>query len=310
MKREVVTTSEKRTHTWASGRMPQTAMFRSILFLLASNSAIVRAIRRPVWRFFYTTSAKLIPEEFLVFMNLGFLDGADEEGDDSVRIADHLAARLYQATLAGVGLENRTVLEVGCGHGGGAAYLAGRYGPRMLIGVDLNRRHVALCRDKQKAPNLQFRRGDAEALPVDASSTDVVINIESSHCYPSRRRFIAEVARVLRPGGTFLLADIFILDGKSDTPEQVSSLLADEGFAIAECLEITGNVLEARDAVSRSTAFRSRVQERVPRVVVPVFEEAFFLSDTRNHVAMSEGHVQYWRWRATTPVRMSTQVAE
>jgi SAM-dependent methyltransferase len=35
-----------------------------------------------------------------------------------------------------------------------------------------------------------------------------VINIESSHCYPSLPRFLAEVARVLRPGGHFLYADL------------------------------------------------------------------------------------------------------
>jgi SAM-dependent methyltransferase len=39
-------------------------------------------------------------------------------------------------------------------------------------------------------------------------SFDAVINVEASHCYPSLPRFLAEVARVLRPGGHFLYADV------------------------------------------------------------------------------------------------------
>ena len=51
-------------------------------------------------------------------------------------------------------------------------------------------------------------RGDAENLPFPDQSFDAVINIESSHCYPRFPRFLAEVARVLRPGGHFLYADL------------------------------------------------------------------------------------------------------
>jgi ubiquinone/menaquinone biosynthesis C-methylase UbiE len=51
-------------------------------------------------------------------------------------------------------------------------------------------------------------QGDAENLPFDDESFDAVINIEASHLYPQLPRFLAEVARVLRPGGHFLYADL------------------------------------------------------------------------------------------------------
>jgi ubiquinone/menaquinone biosynthesis C-methylase UbiE len=43
--------------------------------------------------------------------------------------------------------------------------------------------------------------GDAENLPFPQVSFDAVINVESAHCYGSIERFLAEVHRVLRPGG-------------------------------------------------------------------------------------------------------------
>ncbi|GIS42930.1 MAG: hypothetical protein Ct9H90mP15_09700 [Candidatus Neomarinimicrobiota bacterium] len=40
-------------------------------------------------------------------------------------------------------------------------------------------------------------------MPFDNDSYDVIINVESSHCYPSIPQFLSEVKRVLKPGGFF-----------------------------------------------------------------------------------------------------------
>ena len=55
---------------------------------------------------------------------------------------------------------------------------------------------------------MDFVHGDAEKLPFPDQSFDAVINVESSGAYPHFSRFLAEVARVLRPGGHFLYADL------------------------------------------------------------------------------------------------------
>jgi ubiquinone/menaquinone biosynthesis C-methylase UbiE len=55
---------------------------------------------------------------------------------------------------------------------------------------------------------LEFVEGDAQNLPFPDESFDAVINIESSHFYPNFDQFLAEVKRVLRPGGFFLYADV------------------------------------------------------------------------------------------------------
>ena len=55
--------------------------------------------------------------------------------------------------------------------------------------------------------NLSFKVGDSENIPLEKSSVDIVINVESSHCYGSFSGFLKEVSRVLRPGGRFLFCD-------------------------------------------------------------------------------------------------------
>ena len=54
---------------------------------------------------------------------------------------------------------------------------------------------------------MRFEVGDAETLPFDAESFDIVTNLESSSCYPDVHAFYREVHRVLAPGGHFLYSD-------------------------------------------------------------------------------------------------------
>ena len=80
--------------------------------------------------------------------------------------------------------------------------------PGLLHGSGLQPgRHRFLPRRRTDVPGLDFVHGDAENLPFADESFDAVINVEASHAYPRLSRFLAEVARVLRPGGHFLYTD-------------------------------------------------------------------------------------------------------
>ncbi len=103
---------------------------------------------------------------------------------------------------------DKRVIEVGCGHGGGASYLMRTLHPASYTGLDLNRAAIAFCRKRHNLLGVDFVHGDAEKLPFSDQSFDAVVNLESSAAYPHFPRFLAEVARVLSPGGHFLYADL------------------------------------------------------------------------------------------------------
>jgi ubiquinone/menaquinone biosynthesis C-methylase UbiE len=144
-----------------------------------------------------------------VFLNLGYeedppmalpLQASDEP--------NRFYIQNYHRTATQVDLTDKRVLEVSCGHGGGASYLMRTLHPASYTGLDLNRAGIDLCRKRHQMPGLDFVCGNAENLPFPDQSFDAVINIEASHLYRRFPRFLAEVARVLRRGGHFLYADI------------------------------------------------------------------------------------------------------
>jgi ubiquinone/menaquinone biosynthesis C-methylase UbiE len=104
------------------------------------------------------------------------------------------------------------VLEIGCGDGGGAAIFSRTFAPSLYHGLDVDPAMLrAALRRRRGAFGQQtaFVRGDAEHLPYADDTFDAVVNFGIIHHLPDWRRGVAELARVLRPGGTFFFEEIY-----------------------------------------------------------------------------------------------------
>jgi SAM-dependent methyltransferase len=98
----------------------------------------------------------------------------------------------------------KEVLDVACGAGYGTAVLAA--GARRVVGVDRDAEAVAYARSRYAADNVEFREGDALALADPDDAYDAVVSFETIEHVPDQERFLAEVARVLRPDGVFVVS--------------------------------------------------------------------------------------------------------
>ena len=175
--------------------------------------------------------------------------------------------QLYHHVVGSVDLTGCTVLEVGSGRGGGASFIKRYLKPERMIGVDLSKNAVKLSGEMHRVEVLEFRVGDAENLPFDDGVVDAVINVESSHCYPSFEKFLAEVRRVLRPGGHFLYAD-FRERGKVEAWRRS---LRDSGLSLIRETDITANVFDALDQDNERKVVL--INRFVPRPLRPSFND-------------------------------------
>jgi len=180
------------------------------------------------------------------FMNYGFLD-ADAgpiELDPRYEIARY-PVQLYHHVASAVGVAGKDVVEVGCGRGGGAGYIAESLGPRSMTAIDLSPEAIEFAQHCHQSDNVLFLRGVAEALPLAAESVDVVVNVESSHCY-DMAKFLAEVGRVLKVGGHLSWTDTRLAHQLPDLDAEFHA----SGLELVEERDITEEVLAALAAVA------------------------------------------------------------
>jgi ubiquinone/menaquinone biosynthesis C-methylase UbiE len=198
--------------------------------------------------------------------------------------------QLYHHVASQVDLRGKDVIEVSCGHGGGASWITRTMKPAHYTGLDLNPAGIAFCRKRHVVNGLTFVQGDAQKLPFASASLDAVINVEASHCYPDFPGFLAEVARVLRPGGHLLYADFRFRDQWAEW----DSAIAAAPLELVQTRDIRPEVLRGMNV----NAARSEVLivERLPRFLHSLGRDFAGLPGARVYEALKSGELSYRSW--------------
>lgn len=162
--------------------------------------------------------ANMFYADNFIFMNDGFADLNNEgypiDFDEKMyALSNNYTKFLYQVNLykkslefSEIDLENKsqTIVDVGCGLGGGISFYKDFYNFEKCVGVDLTSRHIEIA--KSNNFNVDFYLASATKLPIKSNSVDVITSVESVDYYNPLSKFAKESFRVLKNTGTLIIS--------------------------------------------------------------------------------------------------------
>lgn len=140
--------------------------------------------------------------------------------------------------LSGLALGGKRILDIGCGTGGCARFIAEQYSPREIVGIDVEVTVVARATELAAAAGLgdvaTFVAVTPGPLPFADATFDIVFSKDSLLHIADKRALAEEIHRVLRPGGVFAASDWMAgSDGPGSAALQRYEELEGLGFGLA-----------------------------------------------------------------------------
>lgn len=260
--------------------------------------------RRLLWQGFYEFMSWYCQDPDWVTMNYGYALLTDdgkliddilvEEPDRREAFSLQLYYFITGTNKAFKSLEGKTLLEVGSGRGGGISFLTRHFKPARAIGVDFSMNQVEFCKTRHVNVNqLEFHQGDAESLSaleaVKGHSVDVVVNVESSHCYGNIDKFFTEVNTILKEDGVFCFTDFRGAEEMEELKKKV-----EQYFKVEKSIDITKNVCHA---LKLDTNRRLQViEEKCPKIFVPLINKFSGVIGSRVYDELNSGSTLYHAW--------------
>ena len=216
--------------------------------------------------------------------------------------AQEVAARV-------AGLSPKRVLEIAAGTGVVTRAMAAALGPSAeIVATDLNQPMLDIAADLMPDGNrVTFQQADAQALPLEGESADVVVCQFGVMFFPDKPLAYREALRVLKPGGTYIFAvwdkiasnefvtvvDAFLAQRFPDDPpkfmervphgyhdtDAIARVVKEAGFAsvVAETVRKTAHARSALDAATgycQGNPLRGEIEAREPGGLQAVTEAA------------------------------------
>lgn len=250
-------------------------------------------MKKILWRMMHRMIINRFEGFEVVFLNYGYeylnsnkkqpqLEKKDEK--------ERYCLQLYHSTVEEVNLENKDILEIGCGRGGGASYITRYLKPKSYIGLDMSKEVIKFNSEYHDFLGLSFVVGNAQKLQFDDQSFDAIVNVESSRSYNDFEAFVSEAYRVLRPNGYLLFADIRTEEENEILREQFRK----EGFKIIKEENIIENVVKALDLDSERRL--KLMKQKAPKIIHGLAEEFSSTKGSKRYQEFADGIMIYMQY--------------
>ena len=269
--------------------------------------SVKQRIRRSPWvnkRIYNFLNRILRNNADLQTLNCGLIpkSGYQVDAATAPKLLTRLGLELYH--LVGSQISNqlsKTILEIGCGRGGGTHYFLNQFKPDRLIGIDFSRESIRICRQRYKIPELRFVLANALQLPFEDDYFDAAISIELCHMVENKKRFFTEAKRVIKPGGHLTYLDFIYTNGESDhSIERVEEGISNSDLEIKKQEDLTDQVFEA---LKTAAPIREElINQKCPKPLQPFAHEFCMTTKSSAYTCFRDGRMRYLYYDLRTSV--------
>ncbi|HAQ37231.1 MAG TPA: class I SAM-dependent methyltransferase [Saprospiraceae bacterium] len=245
-------------------------------------------IKKFIFRALYWYISAVDKKGEIIFLNWGYDDHKERIPLGKKDEPNRYPIQLYHRLVRDVELSGKHIVEIGCGRGGGLSYIARTFSPASALGVDLEKRATDFGNAHYRIDGMRFLQGDAQDLPLQDESCDVVINVESSHRYPEMPKFLDHVYRILKPGGYFLITDF----RRTEDMPALWNLFNASDFTLIAQKRINDQVVQSLTNDSRRRL--DLVNRYMPAILKkPVYNFAG-IKDSKIYKSIHSGELEYF----------------
>lgn len=115
-----------------------------------------------------------------------------------------MVEHIHRYAIACELVANKKVLDIACGEGYGSYLMAAT--AAFVTGIDINAETIVKANEKYKRSNLEFVQGNAEEIPVEDHSFDIVVSFETIEHLENHQLLLTEIKRVLKPEGILIIS--------------------------------------------------------------------------------------------------------
>lgn len=206
----------------------------------------------------YSGYKYLHSKEGAVHMALNYNGTFDDDGF-------YAQANEISTIIESSGIQN--VLELGCGKGFNSIYLAKKKTNVKFTGIDITDKHLLTANSKsQDIGNLEFCYGDFHDLDFQDATFDLIFELEAICHASNMKKVLAEIYRVLKPGGQFVLYDGFKEEGYENLSENLkkAAIIAEKSMAVNN-FEKIDDWLE----IASATGFKIKTVNELSEAIMP-----------------------------------------
>lgn len=150
----------------------------------------------------YNKTADYLSNEDLLFYNPGFIPSDDRFKNNKY----NNFISLYLLLIKNINIENKKLLDISCGRGGGLYLYNNLYNFDKLCGIDINQKNILFCYQQNK--NIDFYVMDSNNITFSDKSFDIVTEIDSFYHIKDLKNFFTKINNLLSKDGIFSFADM------------------------------------------------------------------------------------------------------